>query len=471
MGSGQSLLTSWFNLTSVVRVVGRFGPALLTVMVFGALSPDVYGQRVVEPPVLHPPTEAPAVEPAPVINSAFPPIVEGEFVTRSGSLLLLGDQPFRFAGNNAYFLQPEIVYNNSAGVRETLDKMATLGLSVARAIGYNDHPPANDPAVIQTAPGEFVESSLVALDRAVAEAKARHIRLILNLTNNWTAYGGIRRYVFWYLNREPTRAEWGLFYTNETIKGWFKNYVRMLLDRTNTVTGIRYSDEPTVLAWELGNELRNPSIGRADALIAWMTEMSAFIKSLDPNHLVADGGEGFDDDASLWPGLSNTYPVAGAEGCSFHRLVTLPDIDLVSYHLYPAFWGLNDTTDVEVWIRGHERMARAAGKVAYLGEYSKRAGDQSPPGCSREPGRQFDPVRAQIFDQWLQWAALEEGTAGQMVWQLIYDQRDDCEGFQVYCPLDSTTCTILQEYAEVANGLLLATADNEEDTHILTNGG
>jgi mannan endo-1,4-beta-mannosidase len=440
-----------------MKATWRTGLTLLMVIYLSILSPAVYGQRIVEPPGLHPPTpEAQAVQPPP-INSALPPIREGEFVTRSGSRLLLGNQPFRFAGNNAYFLQPEIVYNNLAGVRETLDKMASLGLSVARTIGYNDHPPeANDPAVIQIMPGVFREINLMALDRAVAEAKARNIRLILNLTNNWTAYGGIRRYVFWYLNREPTRAEWGLFYTNETVKGWFKNYVSMLLNRANTVTGIKYKDEPAILAWELGNELRNPSPGGADALIAWMTEMSAFIKRLDPNHLVADGGEGFDDDRSLWPGLSNGYAVSGSEGCSFHRLVHIPDIDMVSYHLYPAFWGLNDTTDVEVWIRGHERMARAAGKVAYLGEYGKRAADQSPPGCSREPGRQFDPLRAQIFDQWLKWAVVEEGTAGQMVWQLIYDRRDDCEGFQVYCPLDSATCAILQKYAEGVNDLPLA---------------
>jgi mannan endo-1,4-beta-mannosidase len=417
---------------------------------FGVLSPAVYAQRVVGPPVLRPPTpEAQAVERPPFINSAFPPIRDGEFVARSGSMLLLGDQPFRFAGNNAYFLQPEVVYNNLAGVRETLDKMAGLGLKVVRAIGYNDHPPSGDPAAIQIAPGVFRESSLVALDRAVAEAKARNIRLILNLTNNWTAYGGIRRYVFWHLKREPSDAEVGLFYTNDTIKGWYKDYVGMLLNRTNTVTGIKYKDETAILAWELGNELRN-RFGGANALMAWMTEVSAFIKSVDPNHLVADGGEGFDNDRSLWPGLSNSYPVSGSDGCSFHRLVTVPDIDMVSYHLYPAFWGLNDTTDVEIWVRGHERMARDAGKVAYLGEYGKRAGNQNPPNCSREPGRQYDPVRAMVFDQWLTWAVVEEGTSGQMVWHLIYDQRNDCEGFQVYCPLDSATCAILQKYAVVS---------------------
>ena len=112
-------------------------------------------------------------------------------------------------------------------------------------------------------------------------------------------YGGIRRYVAWQLGRVPVQSEWGLFYTSDTIKTWFKNYVRMIIERTNTVTGIAYRDEPAILAWELGNELRNPSVGGADALVQWTGEMATYIKQLDANHLVADGGEGFDDDAEL----------------------------------------------------------------------------------------------------------------------------------------------------------------------------
>ena len=47
--------------------------------------------------------------------------------------------------------------------------------------------------------------------------------------------------------------------------------------------------------------------------------MAAFIRQLDANHLIADGGEGFDDDPSLYPGISNRYTVSGSEGFSFHR--------------------------------------------------------------------------------------------------------------------------------------------------------
>jgi len=386
-----------------------------------------------------------------ILNPVFPPIRNGEFVRRLGSTLMLGNRPFRSNGNNTYYLQAEIAYGRIGTVHETLDKMAGLGMSVTRANAHNDHPPERDPAAIQTAPGIFVESSLVALDRSIDEARQRNIRMILKLTNNWDAYGGIRRYVGWQLGRTPAAGEYPLFYTDPTIRQWFKNYVRTVLERRNTVTGNLYKDEPTILAWELGNELRNPAPGTSGALITWMEEMAAYIKSVDPNHLVADGGEGFDDDPRLYPGLSNTYAVSGLEGCSYRRLVAIPDIDMASYHLYAATWGLNDTTDVKIWIQRHEEIARAAGKVAYFGEYGRRAGNQSPPNCGNAPGRAFDPERAQIFSGWLSENALGQGSAGQMAWQMIDDGRLDCEGYQIYCPQDGATCELLRQYSLIAN--------------------
>ena len=34
-----------------------------------------------------------------------------------------------------------------------------------------------------------------------------------------------------------------------------------------------------------------------------------------------------------------------------------------------------------------------------------------------------------------------------MVWQMINDGKDDCEGYQVYCPLDGKSCGVLSQYA------------------------
>ena len=205
-------------------------------------------------------------------------------------------------------------------------------------------------------------------------------------------------------------------------------YISMLLNRTNTVTGIKYKDESAILAWELGNELRNEA-GDSAVLLNWQEEMAAYIKSIDPNHLVADGGEGFDDDCSLYPGLSNCYSVGGATGNSYRNLVNKPSIDMVSYHFYPLKWGLNPTTDAEIWIRVHEELASDAGKVAYMGEFGWAGPDSQ---------------RAEVFDQWLGYSVVDYGGTGELVWQMAYDTRPDYDGFTVYCPQDDQSCSVLQ---------------------------
>lgn len=34
----------------------------------------------------------------------------------------------------------------------------------------------------------------------------------------------------------------------------FKNYVKAILTRRNSITGVLYKDDPTIMAWDLANE-------------------------------------------------------------------------------------------------------------------------------------------------------------------------------------------------------------------------
>ena len=52
-------------------------------------------------------------------------------------------------------------------------------------------------------------------------------------------------------------------------------------------------DEPAIMAWELMNEPRCPGDFSASKLQHWIERTGEFLKSVDPNHLVAVGAEGF----------------------------------------------------------------------------------------------------------------------------------------------------------------------------------
>ena len=46
-------------------------------------------------------------------------------------------------------------------------------------------------------------------------------------------------------------AEKELFYTNSACQQAYKNYISMLLQRTNTYTGVQYKNDPTIFSFEL----------------------------------------------------------------------------------------------------------------------------------------------------------------------------------------------------------------------------
>jgi mannan endo-1,4-beta-mannosidase len=90
--------------------------------------------------------------------------------------------------------------------------------------------------------------------------------------------------------------------------------------------------------------------------------MSTYLKSIDPNHLVAVGDEGFlDSGGEHW-----TYK--GTEGVDHRSLTALQAVDYGTYHMYPDDWGTGPSW-ADRWIDEHERVARELGKPTVLEEY------------------------------------------------------------------------------------------------------
>ena len=363
--------------------------------------------------------------------------IEG-FVTRDGSSLSLCGQPFQAFGSNLYYVQSYAVYEagNLRTVADGLDDAVRMSMPVMRIWAFNETP-SGDDAVIRKTPNTYNEKGLVGLDTSIAEAKKRGIRVILVLTNYWKDYGGLPQYATWAGAKSADD-----FYSNTTMQGYFKDYATMFANRTNTVTGIAYKDEPAILAWEIANELRCPSCKDSTALLDTIDSLSKFLKSLFPKHLIADGGEGMDDTPTNWNTLSNTYPVSGFERASFTGMVKLSALDMVSYHYYPADWGMaaspTETVnrDAQAWIDGHATLAKAAGKVAYWGEFGFKRGAT-------------DAERAPLYDNWLStfYDTTHKGALA-LFWQLVPQSRGADDGFACILGRDTATGAAFEKYAQ-----------------------
>ncbi len=150
-------------------------------------------------------------------------------------------------------------------------------------------------------PGDFNEDAFQAMDRMLAAANRAGVRVIVPLVDNWKWQGGVPQYAEF--RGKPVDAFW----TDPELIADFKQTIRFVLRRRNTVTGVRYSDDMAILGWETGNELDSPP--------AWTREIAATIKSLDPNHLVIDGNS-----------LRGVPPASLDE----------PLVDVVTTHHYPS---------------------------------------------------------------------------------------------------------------------------------------
>ena len=110
-----------------------------------------------------------------------------------------------------------------------------------------------------------------------------------------------------------------LFYTNETTRRLFREHLEKIATRRNTVTGKLYRDDATIFGYELMNEAQSVSLRWAERR-AWIVEMSAYLKSLDADHLIASGEWGYRTAAERREWLADH---------------SLPHIDYCDVHNYP----------------------------------------------------------------------------------------------------------------------------------------
>lgn len=340
-----------------------------------------------------------------------------EFVQRLGQQLLVGGAPYRIVGGNTYYL----AYVKESTLDAALDLTQSFGMNAIRIWAFLDaaQPPSPDQVCFQYLDSKKNQvvvndgpNGLERLDRAIAKAGARDLRLILTLTNHWKDFGGMPQYVEWF-GLAPDHKN--LFYTDARCKQAYKHWVEQIVNRRNTITGRLYRDEPAILAWELANEPRCEIAGGDEILLAWVDEMSNFVKQLDANHLVAVGDEGYFKHS--YAGHNPLFN--GGYGVSCEALLGVGAIDLGTAHLYPEAMAKNHdpVTFGTMWIGEHLDAAERANKPMLIEEYGA-----------------LSPDRNQIFDVWLKLIE-QRGSLGDMLWMSglpkSQDQPYDPDGYVV----------------------------------------
>ncbi|GAX85334.1 hypothetical protein CEUSTIGMA_g12751.t1 [Chlamydomonas eustigma] len=148
-----------------------------------------------------------------------------------------------------------------------------------------------------------------------------------------------------------------LFWSDPDCMSTYRHHMQTITLRRNTFTGLLYKDDPTILAWDLVNEPRCE--GRQSCpsdLQAWIERMSAFLKLLDPKHLVTVGSEGFFGPSTPELLKYNPGSWASATGQDFVLNNAAKSIDFATIHAWPDNWGLGNSPYlpfIESWISSH----------------------------------------------------------------------------------------------------------------------
>lgn len=273
-------------------------------------------------------------------NKASDTVSEDSFVTVRDGKFYRNGQEYHYQGTNMWYaaiLGSEGQGGNRERLTAELDDLKAHGIENLRVLvgaeGQSQRSTHIWPC-LQPEPGVYNDTLLQGLDFLMAELERRDMTAILFLNNAWEWSGGFGIYLEWTgMGEAPESNTWNEFQQyhsqftkNEKAMQMADDHVRFIVSRTNTITGKPYTESPALMAWELCNEPRpfaNDSLTK-DCFANWIGHQAKLIKSLDPNHLVTTGSEGY-------------------YGCSedtalLRRIHAFPEIDYCCIHIWPHNW-------------------------------------------------------------------------------------------------------------------------------------
>jgi mannan endo-1,4-beta-mannosidase len=222
------------------------------------------------------------------VNSSAAESVFTEFVYCHGDKLMDENGELRFISFNIpclHYNEDNMAFTqmnpwrptNEFEIADALEAIRQMGGQVVRTYTLSVRSPGEDPNIPRhiNGPGQFDEGTFKSLDVVLAVANRKGIRVIFPFIDNWKWWGGIGAAAAF---RDKAAKD---FWTDPELFEDYKQIVSYVINRTNSVTSVKYRDDKAILAWETGNELVCPH--------QWTAKAAAYIKSLDENHLVIDG--------------------------------------------------------------------------------------------------------------------------------------------------------------------------------------
>ncbi len=265
------------------------------------------------------------------------------FVRVEGGTMMRDRKPYTFVGTNYWYgslLGLEKDRRRGIGrLRSELDFLKANGITNLRLMAGAEGSGLLNGIVrvgpsLQPENGRFDESVLKGLDIILDEMSRRKMTAVIFFSNNWEWSGGFQQYLIW--NKvisddwREKKPDWdqlrdivSQFYSCEPCMKGYEEQVRLVVNRTNGINGRKYVDDPTIMAWELANEPRPMRPAADERYKQWISRTAKLIKSLDRNHMVTTGHEG-------WIGTQSIE--------LFEEAHAFPEIDYLTIHIWPKNW-------------------------------------------------------------------------------------------------------------------------------------
>ncbi|XP_019071661.1 mannan endo-1,4-beta-mannosidase 4 isoform X1 [Solanum lycopersicum] len=316
------------------------------------------------------------------------------FVYTDGTHFALNGKSLYINGFNAYWLM-YIAYDPSTRIKvtNTFQQASKYKMNVARTWAFSH----GGSRPLQSAPGVYNEQMFQGLDFVISEAKKYGIHLIMSLVNNWDAFGGKKQYVEWAVQRGQKLTSDDDFFTNPMVKGFYKNNVKN-----------------------------------------WVLEMAGYLKSIDSNHLLEIGLEGF-----YGNDMRQYNPNSYIFGTNFISNNQVQGIDFTTIHMYPNQWlpGLTQEAQdkwASQWIQVHIDDSKMLKKPLLIAEFGKST--KTPGYTVAKRDNYFEKIYGTIFN-----CAKSGGPCGGgLFWQVLGQGMSSFDdGYQVVLQESPSTSRVI----------------------------